>query len=220
MQIRHVAPPPAPRAAVLPFGSTSPLRVAYPLRMRRAYALISCVLLLTGCAEHVLIRSYPAGAKAIVDGYAIGTTPATTSIPRGDVSKPHTWRVEYRNCDAAEGTLQTGVAGGRIAGYIFTLGILAIFRGPYYFRPVDAMLTGGDCEGRPAAATQPGIVVQQIVGDHNVAPAGARTSNTQKLAERLETLRDLYNRKLITKAVYESESQKAVREYTSEPGTH
>ncbi len=55
--------------------------------------------------------------------------------------------------------------------------------------------------------------------DHNVAPAGSGTTNTQKLSQQLETLRDLYNRKLITKAVYESESQKAVREYTSQPAS-
>jgi hypothetical protein len=78
--------------------------------------------------------------------------------------------VEFRNCDFADGNLETGIAGGRITGYIFTAGILAIFRGPYYYREVDAVLTGGDCEGpthaRPAAAPpQPGIMIQNIVGD-------------------------------------------------------
>lgn len=182
----------------------------------RTSALIALLALLAGCAEHVVLKSYPAGAKAYLDGDLIGTTPTATSIPRGDVAKPHQWRVEYRNCDAAEGTLQTGVAGGRIAGYIFTLGIVAIFRGPYYFKPVDAVLTGGDCETRGAGAAPPGITVQQIVGDGNVAPAGAGSTSTQKLSQQLETLRDLYNRKLISKEVYDAESQKAVREYTTE----
>ena len=50
-----------------------------------------------------------------------------------------------------------------------------------------------------------------------MAPAGQATTNTQRLAQQLETLRDLYNRKLISKSVYESESQKGVREYTDEP---
>lgn len=184
--------------------------------MRRLSASIICLsLLLAGCAEHVFIKSYPVGAKAYVDGELIGTTPARTKISRGEVTETHQWRVQYRNCDSAEGTLQTGIAGGRIVGYIFTLGILAIFRGPYYFQPVDAILTGGDCE-EGATGTSPGITIQQIVGDGNVAPAGSGATNTEKLSHRLETLRDLYNRKLISKEVYEAESAKAVREYTSE----
>ena len=170
-----------------------------------------------GCAEYVAIKSYPGGAKASVDGVVIGSTPATTNIPRSEVGKPHTWRVEFRNCDFAEGTLETGIAGGRIVGYIFTVGILAIFRGPYYYRPVDAVLTGGDCEGRPAqpaAAPPPGVMIQNIVGDKNQAVStGEQLSKTQRLAERLTTLRDLYNRKLISEETYKEESQKAVKEF-------
>jgi PEGA domain len=155
---------------------------------------------LSGCAEWVEIKSYPPGAKAYVDGSFIGTTPASTEIPRNLVTPNHTWKVEFRNCEPAEGRIERGVAGGRIAGYIFTAGILAIFRGPYYFAPVDVALNGGDCEppnrARPAAAAPPAITVQQIVGDRNVAPAsgGPQMTDTERLAERLTTLRDLYNR--------------------------
>ena len=188
--------------------------------MRTLSVLLIAILVLSGCAEYVSIKSYPGGARALIDGQDIGTTPASASIPRGEVGKPHTWRVEYRNCDSAEGMLETGIAGGRIVGYIFTVGILAIFRGPRDHRPVDAILTGGDCEGpgqaRPAPA-QPGILIQNIVGDKNQAVSGDSASNTQRLAEKLQTLRDLYNRKLLTTAEYEAESQKAVREYTTEP---
>lgn len=181
----------------------------------RTLVLLSCGLTLSACAESVLIKSYPAGAKAYVDGQLIGTTPARTTIPRSRVTDPHTWLVEYRNCEPAEGQLTTGIGRGRVVGYIFTLGIAALFKGPNYFHPVDAILTGGDCETRaPAPQAAPGITINQIVGDRNVVPAGEGISNTQKLAERLETLRDLYNRKLISKDVYEAESQKAVGEFT------
>jgi hypothetical protein len=172
----------------------------------------------SGCAESFAIKSYPGGSKAYVDGQLIGTTPTDCEIPRSEVGKPHTWRVEFRNCDAAEGQLQTGVAGGRIVGYIFTLGILAAFRGPYYYHDVDAVLTGGDCEGsaRPASVyqPQPGVLIQNIVGDKNQATTGTSTelTKTERLNERLTTLRDMYNRKLISKDVYEQESQKAIRE--------
>ena len=187
--------------------------------MRSIAVLLILALFGSGCAEYVSIKSYPGGAKAYVDGAAIGTTPATTQISRSQVGAPHTWRVEFRNCDFAEGNLETGIAGGRIAGYIFTAGILAIFRGPRYYRPVDAILTGGDCEGRgqgrPAVAPQqPGVMIQNIVGDHNQPiSTGSEISKTQRLAERLTTLRDLYNRKLISQQVYEQESQKAVKEF-------
>jgi len=111
------------------------------------------------------------------------------------------------------------VAGGRIVGYIFTVGILAAFKGPNYYHDVDAVLTGGDCEvtGRPAAVVappQPSIMIQNIVGDKNQATTGTggELTKTQRLNERLTTLRDMYNRKLISKDVYEQESQKAIKE--------
>ena len=82
---------------------------------------------------------------------------------------------------------------------------------------VDAILTGGDCEGTahaPTVAPQPGILIQNIIGDKNQATTAGSPdlSKTQQLNERLTTLRDLYNRKLISKDVYEQESQKAIRE--------
>ncbi len=162
-----------------------------------------------------MIKSYPPGAKAYVDDQFIGTTPATVAIPRDKVTSPHPWRVEYRNCDSAEGMLTTRVAGGRIAGYIFTLGIVAIFRGPYYFPPIDTPLNGGDCETatRQKSPAPAGITVNQIVGDRNQAgSAGQDVTKTQKLAEKLTTLRDLYNRKLISQDVYDKETQKALRD--------
>jgi hypothetical protein len=196
---------------------TLSIGIKYLRPMRSIAAGLLLVMCVSGCAESFAIKSYPGGSKAYVDGQLIGTTPAVCEIPRSEVGKPHTWRVEFRNCDAAEGQLQTGVAGGRIVGYIFTLGILAAFRGPYYYHNVDAVLTGGDCEGtaRPyAAPAQPGVVIQNIVGDKNQAGMGSsgELGKTERLNERLTTLRDMYNRKLISKDVYEQESQKAIRE--------
>ena len=78
--------------------------------MQRIVLLLGLSTALTGCSEYVAIKSYPGGAKAYVDGQVIGTTPAYTYIPRSQVGLPHTWRVEFRNCDAAEGNLETGIA--------------------------------------------------------------------------------------------------------------
>jgi PEGA domain-containing protein len=185
------------------------------VRIRKFWLCAAYAASLCGCAESVAIKSYPPGAKAYIDGQFVGTTPAATQIPRGNVTAEHNWRVEFRNCDGAEGKLAVRVAPGRIVGYIFTLGILAAFRGPYYFPVVDTALNGGDCETvlRPAMAPAPGITVNQIVGDRNQAGgSGQEATKTQKLAERLTTLRDLYNRKLISQDLYERESQRAVRD--------
>ena len=85
---------------------------------------------------------------------------------------------------------------------------------------MDAVLTGGDCEiGHAAPVRQPpappGITIQQIVGDQNRATGsnvGDGMTDTQRLAERLTILRDLYNRKLISQEIYERESQRALEE--------
>ncbi len=168
-----------------------PRNIDYPRRMRRLLPLLAVALTLIGCAESVLVKSYPPGAKAYVDDQLIGSTPAFTQIERNQVSKPHSWRVESRDCETASGQLETGIGRGRIVGYFFTLGVLALFKGPDYYKTVDAVLVCGN--------------------------AAAAPSNAQKLAQRLDTLRDLYKRKLITKEEYDSETQKAVGEYTMQP---
>lgn len=184
----------------------------------RSFPFLALVLGLSACAEPVMIKSFPTGAKVTVDGQYVGTTPARIAIPRSRVSSPHDWRVEFRNCDYAEGRLMTRVPARRIVAYIFTLGIAAAFKGPNEFVPVDVALQGGDCEGPPIARTAPaapaGITIQQIVGDHSAASGtgGTNESKTRRLAERLTTLRDLYNRKLISKDVYDQEMQKAARD--------
>jgi len=166
----------------------------------------------SGCSESFQIRSYPLGARALVDGKVVGSTPTEVIVPRPQAGLVHKWRVEFRNCDYAEGEAHPGIAPGRVIAYILTAGIFAAIRGPYYYNDVDAVLTGGDCEGRPATAApaQPGIMIQNIVGDKNQTGTAQEISKTQRLSERLTTLRDLYNRKLISEEVYEREMKKAV----------
>ncbi len=53
-------------------------------------------------------------------------------------------------------------------------------------------------------------MIQNIVGDKNQTGTAQEISKTQRLSERLTTLRDLYNRKLISEEVYEREMKKAV----------
>ncbi len=172
---------------------------------------------LASCSEVVRINSYPPGAPAYLDDEYIGTTPVRHVVPRSGVRRGRKWRVEYGNCTPAEGTLAAVVGGGRVVGYIFTLGFTALFKGPRLYRPVDARLTGGDCIPESAShvsAPTGGVVVTQIVGDANAAGnVSAEESAHRELSSRLRTLRDLYRRKLITEDEYERERLRAVREF-------
>src|SRR5262245_11345377 len=86
---------------------SSTMRVSVRIACTTALALV-----LSGCAEAVLINSDPPGAKAYIDDQTIGTTPAHTKMRRGEVTSDHKWRVDFRNCEPAEGTLQTAIAPG------------------------------------------------------------------------------------------------------------
>lgn len=185
------------------------------LRLVILLSSVTLGLAVAGCSESFQIRSYPLGARALIDGKVVGSTPTEVVIPRAQAGLTHKWRVEFRNCDYAEGEVHPGIAPGRIVTYFLTAGIFAAIRGPYYYPDVDAMLTGGDCEpGQPrnAAPAQPGIMIQNIVGDKNQAGTAQEVSKTQRLSERLTTLRDLYNRKLISEEVYDREMKKAIDE--------
>jgi hypothetical protein len=159
-------------------------------RAMRWLPLLIVSLLLSGCAEWAVFKSYPAGGQVTLDGKVVGLTPTRVQIPRSQVTDPHDWRIDYRNCEVATGTLQTDLAPGRIVGYVFTLGILALFRGPDYIQPVDVALHGGDCS--------PG------------APAVAPDARQQQLQQQLDMLRDLYRRNVISREEFERESMKAI----------
>lgn len=161
------------------------------MRVRSSLVAVLSAGALSGCAEGVLIRSSPMGAKAYVDGEFIGTTPARTAIPRNAVGNIHRWRVEHRNCEPIEGELKTDIGPGRIVGYVFSLGVSALFKGPRYFHRVDAAL----------------ICQQEVI----FRPSEG-VENAQRLTERLKTLRDLRDRGLISAAEFEQERQKAIRE--------
>jgi hypothetical protein len=88
-----------------------------------------------GCAEEVLFRSTPNGARVLVDGSEVGTTPTTFKTRK---VVPRSYRVEYPGFPAVEGMLVPHLAGGRVAGAIFTLGIVAMCRPLYYYEPIPS----------------------------------------------------------------------------------
>ena len=90
---------------------------------------------LASCSESVMIRSEPPGAKAYVDNAPVGTTPFVFSVKRGDLQHSYSLRLEKDGYEPYADTLRTRIAGGRATGAFFTLGIVYIFKSPWYLVP-------------------------------------------------------------------------------------
>ena len=103
-------------------------------------ALLLVAALLGGCSESVMIRSGPSGANVFVNDKPVGKTPVEYSIPKGDLGNPYQVRIEKTGYEPVVTNLSTRIAGGRVTGAVFTLGILAMFRSMYYIQPVFAQL--------------------------------------------------------------------------------
>jgi len=108
--------------------------------MRSAVVLLALGAVLSGgCAERVVFKSTPSGAKVFVSNEYVGDTP--TEFSTGDVTlRPY--RIELGGFPPVEGALVPHLAPGRVAGAVFTLGILAAIRPMYYYTddPIDVTL--------------------------------------------------------------------------------
>jgi len=109
----------------------------------------------------------------------VGITPVVVPLKRGEV-RPYRWSAEKEGYEPQEGVMQPRIAPGRIWGYIFTVGILAIFKGPRYMP--DLMV---DLKPLPTSA--------------GVAGAG----DAQSVEERLRHAEGLRSRGLISDAEYQ-----------------
>lgn len=96
----------------------------------RSVAVIAILALVSGgCAERFAIRTDPEGATVTVNDQVIGVTPVNLYEPRGKLQKEYRYRIEKEGYVTIAGTVRPRVAPGRIAGAIFTAGILVAFRG-------------------------------------------------------------------------------------------
>jgi hypothetical protein len=105
--------------------------------MRRTALLVIFIvgtlsLQLQGCAESVLIRAYPRDARITVNGEPLGTSPVQYTVPRQRWPQDgyFHYHVEHAGYQPQDGVFTSKPAGGRIAGGIFTLGVLFLFKGP------------------------------------------------------------------------------------------
>lgn len=95
---------------------------------------------LNGCAEYVSFVTYPPGATVYIEDKPVGTTPVEYRVKRSNIA-PLRYRINKPNYAPVEGTLQTAIAPGRAVGAGFTLGIVYLFRSPYYIKNARHELT-------------------------------------------------------------------------------
>jgi hypothetical protein len=146
------------------------------------------MILLGGCSESVLIRSYPAGAKVYVNDDFIGVAPSVYTTKHSQIGKSHRVRLERNGYEPREDLLRTGICGGRIAGGIFTLGIVLLIRGPTCFvSPQDFSL-----EALPQSA-------------------GGRSGSDAMVEERLQRLERMRNEGRITNEEYDEYRKQILR---------
>jgi len=114
-------------------------------RTPRAWLAIAAIVTtaISGCSEALRVKSQPPGATVYLDGVNVGETPM---VYRTRQVRPLSYKVEKQGYPAVTGKVGTRVAGGRVVGAIFTLGILAIVRPMRAFVPrvIDAHLGPDD----------------------------------------------------------------------------
>jgi hypothetical protein len=126
---------------------------------------MSC-LFIVGCSESALVRSYPPGAKLYVNDRFVGIAPIVYTAPHSQIGNEFRVRLEREGYERLDGTLRKQICGGRIAGGIFTLGIVLMVRGPTCFvspqdfslEPIRGAGSGGaDSTGEQNGARQPSV---------------------------------------------------------------
>jgi hypothetical protein len=148
--------------------------------------LIALALVAQGCSEVATIRSAPPGANVYIDDVYRGTTPYDLIVDKSEVTtRVRSYRIELEGYKSAEGQLSTGIAGGRITGCVFTLGIVCAARSMHYFLPVDVVLT-------PLSVA---------------APRGAPDED---LADRLQRLEEAHDKRLISDEEYQRYRREAL----------
>jgi hypothetical protein len=120
------------------------------MRERLVAAWVATTFLcIVGCSESAMVRSYPPGAKLYVNDHFEGIAPIIYTTPHSQIGKNFRVRLEREGYTTLEGTLRKQICGGRIAGGIFTLGIVLLVRGPTCFvSPQDFSLTAVQPDAR------------------------------------------------------------------------
>lgn len=152
------------------------------LRRRVAWG-VACALVLAGCSESTVVRSYPPGAKLYVNGVFVGVTPVNYTVDRSQFSSgDFSVRVDRPGYASAEGVLRKQVCPGRVTGGVFTLGILFLFK-------------------RPTCFVSPQDFSLEALADQPASDGG--TPHQPTLEERLDRIRKMRDQGIITDEEFE-----------------
>ncbi len=120
-----------------------------------------------------MIRSYPPGARLYVNDKLIGIAPIEYQMPHSEIGDERRVRLERDGYEQLNGKLRTQICGGRIAGGIFTLGLVLLIRGP------TCLVSPQDFSLQP---------VLRRAGDS--AQGGSSSPSVEDRLERLERMRE------------------------------
>jgi len=109
------------------------LEVKTRLNVARAVTASIAALTMSACAESTMIRSYPSGSKVFINERFAGITPLAYRVPEDEFHRDFRVRVERPGFTAVTSTLRKQTCPGRVAGGIFTFGILFLFKGSTCF---------------------------------------------------------------------------------------
>jgi hypothetical protein len=154
--------------------------------------LFAVWVVMAGCAESTLVRSYPPGATVSLNGEQKGITPIVLTVPESQFGHgDFRVRVEHEGYESAERTLATQRCSGRIVGGVFTFGILLLFKPPTCFvSPQDFALNA-----LPGATPQ----------------AEATPVHRETVEERLRRLQQLRDRGTISNEEYDRARQQILQ---------
>lgn len=123
--------------------------------MQKRVMLLITVLMLMGCTSTLTFNTYPPGARVTA---AQGSCVVPCTLTMRWTPKELSYRLEKHPLyQPKEGTIHARIAPGRIFGAIFTLGIVFLAKGIYYFPPAQAQLEPTvDPGGQLAMINEPG----------------------------------------------------------------
>lgn len=120
-------------------------------------ALVTSLIVCTGCASSTTITSNPEGASLIIDGQPVGATPVTFSKSTVWAWTSHQVRLEAKGYDTRTGFVQATISPGHLAvGIIcfiplFPLAFVGRYEPRYHFEMTKRSTITGAPEWREVA---------------------------------------------------------------------
>jgi hypothetical protein len=155
----------------------------------------------------------PESARVFIDGAYVGDTPLELTF-RCDQIGDRRYRIERDGCAPVEGVLNARVAPGRIVGAAFCFGINYAFQCTQYFVPVNVHLQCGSAAGSsPGHGGAVPVSVDQLPPRVDLRkPPPPTPRSTEAMLARLQTLKDLRDRGVISEDEFQRQRERLLNE--------